>query len=385
MIRNRNRALDILRGVAIILVLFRHLPKYPDLEATPIGVVVAKITQIGWSGVDLFFVLSGFLISNILYKEFQETGKLNVLRFWIRRAFKIWPSYFAAYGLKEFCQFVSNFSHSRSAQLREMAGNILPNVFFVQNYCLDDSHQWTSSWSLAIEEHFYLILPPLLLLANKIDKGKRFQGLLPCAVLLCVAILAGRIWSAFNGETWQRLYRLTHCRADALAFGVILGYLAFYKPDVFMRIERRRKLLVGFFLAVLVLLAAFPIETNASISTVGFTLVYLAYGGLVVIAASNPDLGRNGRRTVAWLCSILSLIGVYSYTIYLVQAIIYNTPGLCLLRGATIAVLSCAFSPSWSDRIAFILLSLLGGILLSHLIERPFLRLRKRLYSSAPE
>src|ERR1043166_5890812 len=91
--QKRIHSLDFLRGLAVLLVLFRHLPN--DNTSG----VLHFIQAIGWTGVDLFFVLSGFLISGLLFTEFNRTGKLDVKRFWLRRGMKIWPSYFLTYGL----------------------------------------------------------------------------------------------------------------------------------------------------------------------------------------------------------------------------------------------------------------------------------------------
>ena len=79
---SRNQSLDVLRGIAILLVLGRHFNYFPLWR------------QAGWIGVDLFFVLSGFLISGLLFQEYKNTGKLDVRRFILCRGLKIWPSYY---------------------------------------------------------------------------------------------------------------------------------------------------------------------------------------------------------------------------------------------------------------------------------------------------
>src|ERR1700754_2595070 len=83
----RLRELDFLRGIAIILVLMRHIP------------LSSYTTNLGWIGVDLFFVLSGFLVSGLLFKEYMRYGKINPGRFLIQRGFKIYPIYFLTYPL----------------------------------------------------------------------------------------------------------------------------------------------------------------------------------------------------------------------------------------------------------------------------------------------
>src|SRR5215218_1223830 len=91
--RPRVISLDVLRGVAILLVLVRHMPGGAAASGA-----AAFFYQIGWTGVDLFFVLSGYLISGLLYAEADATGRVRVGRFWVRRGLRIWPAYFACYG-----------------------------------------------------------------------------------------------------------------------------------------------------------------------------------------------------------------------------------------------------------------------------------------------
>src|SRR3954452_19313690 len=87
----RNQALDLLRGIAVLLVVVSH---YSVALPHP-----SVLLETGWVGVDLFFVLSGFLISGLLFSEFEKTGTINLKRFWIRRGFKIYPPFYALIGL----------------------------------------------------------------------------------------------------------------------------------------------------------------------------------------------------------------------------------------------------------------------------------------------
>src|SRR6187402_2383755 len=93
----RNQGLDVLRGLAVLLVVFNHFEPatIPGmvLPSGMFGWAYWRVHGLGWSGVDCFFVLSGFLMSGLLFKELQETGKLRLGRFWTRRCFTILPSY----------------------------------------------------------------------------------------------------------------------------------------------------------------------------------------------------------------------------------------------------------------------------------------------------
>ncbi len=113
----RNIGLDFLRGIAIILVLFRHLE------------INKMMARTGWIGVDLFFVLSGFLVSGLLFKEYQKFSTVNLKRFFIRRGFKIYPSFYffiiSSFGL----------NYCLNHQLGDFdSGKLLSEVLFVQNY-----------------------------------------------------------------------------------------------------------------------------------------------------------------------------------------------------------------------------------------------------------
>ena len=116
--------------------------------------------MVGWTGVDLFFILSGFLIAGLLFKEIRSEGRLHVWRFWFRRGMKIWPCYFLVFGLWTAWNLI--YYHNRDdAAFHRHLETIVPNSFFFQNYNMSTS--WFAAWTLAIEEHFYLLLPVVLL------------------------------------------------------------------------------------------------------------------------------------------------------------------------------------------------------------------------------
>lgn len=132
----RISGLDFVRGVAVILVLFRH------------GTYECFIKDIGWAGVDLFFSMSGFLIASLVIKEYQATGSFDAKLFLIRRGFKIYPAFYVFL----ICSLLVNaIEHNLSYELRF----ILAEIFFLQSYL---PHVWTHTWSLAVEEHFYFAL-----------------------------------------------------------------------------------------------------------------------------------------------------------------------------------------------------------------------------------
>jgi peptidoglycan/LPS O-acetylase OafA/YrhL len=354
----RNYALDILRGLAVLLVVLRHIPlagKLPQPFRT--------VQPIGWVGVDLFFVLSGFLISSLLFEEQKRTGRLNVVRFWCRREMKIWPAYFVAFGIFTAGQLIA--TKSGPTYLR----NVLTNVVFIQNYITTNA-TWPASWSIAVEEHFYFALP-LLLLAL----GKR-RGLVPLLAIVCVATLAGRVLAVrmLDVKSTPLIYR-THFRVDALAFGVLIGYaFAFHRP-LLERVARFWPLLIIFPLPPLALVYFFPQQPNPGVLSYALTLLYLGFGGLVALAAVRPTFGTTGPRIFRLGASALAWAGIYSYTIYLANATLPRLFGYHWMH------------PFLGNRVPLVWLayfgaSLGGGFLLSHAVERPALVLRSRWFPS---
>lgn len=135
----RNKRLDILRGIAVLWVVLYH------------GELRNTIFNGGWAGVDLFFVLSGFLISGLLFAEYKKNGSIDFKRFFIRRALKIYPAFY-------FFLFVTFIAEAGLHHLRPM-GAFLSEILYVQNYA---PYIWPHTWSLAVEEHFYIALPLFL-------------------------------------------------------------------------------------------------------------------------------------------------------------------------------------------------------------------------------
>src|SRR5438874_883596 len=142
-LNSRNQSLDVLRGIAVLMVIFSHYFLTWDLGST-VGIVLGR-------GVDLFFVLSGYLISGLLFEDFKRTGTINLRRFWIRRGLKIYPAFYAMLG---FTVIVFRF-HAHG-----FPPGMWSELFFVQSYI---APIWPHTWSLAVEEHFYVALPLLLL------------------------------------------------------------------------------------------------------------------------------------------------------------------------------------------------------------------------------
>lgn len=224
---------------------------------------------------------------------------------------------------------------------------------FIQNYL--PGTQWPHSWSLAIEEQFYLSLPLLLWLLRK-----RLHYL-PLVISICViAILTLRAFA----PSWEQRYYFTHLRCDGLLFGVLLGYWKAYRPEFFQSLARHRYAMLS--IPVMLIIAGFfPYERDAMMSIFGFTGMYVAFGSMVLFAGATPEFGQ---KSIA--LRLLARLGVYSYTIYLAHSVVDSIFGYRIVP---------AFA---GQEVIFLIASVGLGILASRVIEQPMLRLRDQMLPS---
>jgi len=198
--------LDILRAIACVLVIISHSPTVPG------NTLMQALARGGWVGVDLFFVLSGFLVTSLLFREYLHNGHVCPGRFAIRRAMKIYPTFYVFLLVTTLCiawlaNDLSNISPAR----------ILSEIFFVQNYF---GSVLGHTWSLAVEEHFYIAVIVLVWICSRSSSGNPFRYWPRWVLVVCVVTLAMRISSA---QTMIRVPQGAHLRYDALAIGILLA------------------------------------------------------------------------------------------------------------------------------------------------------------------
>jgi peptidoglycan/LPS O-acetylase OafA/YrhL len=337
MLNQRNQSLDVLRCVAVLLVLGFHFPYY------------ALWSRIGWIGVDLFFVLSGFLISGLLFREYQQSGKLGVKRFLIRRGLKIYPSYY----LLIMTSVVVSFA-IHSPRLREYA---LVSAIFGQNYYQGLRYTMLShTWSIAIEEHFYVFLPLLLVALIKMRRSRDPFNWLPAFFIVLVVMCLFFRWKA---SQLAGIFQMTHMRIDSLFAGVTLGYLHHFRPLLFQKFTSNYALAAGILSCIP---AGFLDQDNRALQTIGLTGLLLGFSFIVawsVVRTPRTSVGRA-------VCVIAARIGFYSYSIYLWHTVV----GEALFHSGV------SFVKFWS----YVTTCVVVGIGMSHLLEIPYLRLRDRMF-----
>jgi peptidoglycan/LPS O-acetylase OafA/YrhL len=369
----RIKQLDVLRGLAILLVLGRH-PVFEPPDSGFWGTFGQVWKHVGWTGVDLFFVLSGFLIGGLLFNEFTRTSSLDIRRFLIRRAFRIWPGYIA---LLLFMLLVVPFYHPGGALFTnsERFVALAPHFLHLQNYL---GNVQLHTWSLAVEEHFYLFLPFLLFVLFRFSSSttRLFTLVTVAAATLAITCLALRLITAPHTPLTDLAWRLnpSHLRMDSLFFGVFLSAFYHLRPNEFSALASRRTLLVCVSLILMSPMLLLPIETSTFVSTWGYTLLYLGYGCLVVVAVSSGESKSAGSRAI-------ERVGISSYGIYLWHWHLSIAMGALLLP--TVAALPLSHGLRWALAMGvYVFVAFLFGELMEKMVGHPALRLRDRLFPS---
>ncbi len=340
--------LDALRALAVALVLGRHLRLCPD-SASPVFHFITSAWECGgWIGVDLFFVLSGFLVSGLIFREHAKNSGFRAGRFLIRRGFKIYPPFWLLIGYT----VVMRLRHPGGVPWAAIASELL----FVQNYF---PAFWNHTWSLAVEEHFYLLIAFAATVLVKLNPRRPFASIPFLFAIVAFGCLLLRLSN--TGEFTNKTHMFpSHLRLDSLTFGVLLAHLFHTHPTTFRAFAQRfRYALLA--CGCLTLSSAFVFPPHA-FAGFGFSALYLGSGCLLVASLGYTEEAPRPTKWLAWL-------GAHSYSIYLWH----------------MAVESYAqrIQGSWFYYFtAYIVGSLLVGIVMSKVVEVPALWLRDRWFPS---
>jgi peptidoglycan/LPS O-acetylase OafA/YrhL len=361
----RLRELDFLRGIAIILVLFRHEHLF-DFTS-----------KMGAFGVDLFFVLSGFLVSGLLFREYLKFGDIKPGLFLVRRGFKIYPVYYLFY--------IVHLSQKIIKRQFEVKG-FLSDMFFVQNYTWNWGYAFSPSWTLAVEEHFYFGFAMLLFLGlhyhwvnlNKVTSGKmsRFEWFVVLGMVGATALRVQANIEYPNRLAWNT--SMTHLRIDSLLAGVMVSYWYYFRREwLFRFFNTHRKLLLFVAFAFMSFTPFVERDTSFFVKTYGYVLLYIAFGILLwwflVEKQINQQLDRYLSKPVV---DNIGKIGVASYSIYYIHSFVNNTYNM-----VEVFVLHYSFP----QPITFFVtnaISIAVGIWMTNYVEKYFLAIRDRRYPS---
>ena len=353
MTRGNVFGLDLVRALAVAMVLFTHatflfVPLVRDLS------VFDPWWLPGQLGVELFFVLSGFLIGGILATE-AERGDLDVRQFWIRRWLRTLPNYYLFLVL--------------NLVLERYATGAWPHawryVFFWQNLAWPNPPFYPESWSLAIEEIFYLVAPLLILLAR--GRLGRWMRPVPLIVLGILAFTAVRVFYVLHGNPdWDAgVRKVTLVRLDAIAYGV----LAIVIVRRFPMSLRTTAIVAGIGLAGTVFCVwaclALPRDTSFFARTFLFNLIPLSFAAFLPIAARWKESGLPQFAELS-----VRKLALWSYALYVSHlGLLRVLLGPFGWKGST--PLACT-----AQSIAFAATAIVLAALVYRVYEGPLLRLR---------
>lgn len=373
----RNLQLDLLRGIAVVLVFGRHL-EIPRPDGL-LGHLSEVWFHVGWLGVDLFFVLSGFLIGGLLITELKRHGTLDIGRFLVRRGLKLYPLYIALLLYAAFVPALKAELTGGSA-LATLAGKgreLWPNLLFLQNYV--GTNPLGHTWTLAVEEHFYLTLPFAL---AALARANRVRWILPLSVAAVPAFLGVRLVSIWTGDPYSVGMGATHLRLDALLFGVGIRAWAEFFPAQFARTARYRIPLLFVGLLLWAPNVFVPPET-VFVRSVGLTANFLGSGAFLLAAfhTNGKNLGALGSLARP-LAAFGAWIGVYSYAIYL-----WHVTAIRILEREfgerLLAWVGGGSSLVWLTTTVVVCAgAVVAGVVATKLVEWPVLRMRDRYFPS---
>jgi peptidoglycan/LPS O-acetylase OafA/YrhL len=338
---DRISSVDIFRALAIIsVVLFHFNGQLPY----------------GYLGVDLFFVVSGLLVGGLLTKEFEKGNKIVLLRFFLQRGFKIWPSYYAFIffgSLLAFC-----FYHATAP------GEVIPvwdlkrYLFFYQNYTGFPIH-WSFDhvWSLCVEEHFYLLLPMLFIIIQYFNFPKpKIQVLFTFVILTIIAGIALKNFSYFFTNS-KDTYSATHNRIDALAWGVLLNLIIVRYGEKIRSLNFKLLTFASGFLIFIAALFFYVSYDNLLFEKIYFHSIVPISFFLMLLGAYYVDLSK---------LKPLRFIAYYSYNWYLWHPlfVIFITKNV----GNTV-----------SGLLIYLVTTFTIAVIATVLIEEPFLKRRKAI------
>jgi len=357
----RLPGLDLLRAIAVLWTMQFH-----GFIVGGLGEDWHWLERYGWMGVDLFFVLSGYLIGGQLLRPLARGESPSLRDFYLKRAFRIlpafwvvlaiyllWPGFREAPGMEPWWKF----------------------ALFVVNLDIDyaSNAAFSHAWSLCVEEHFYLLFPALALLLARKPSATKFW-------IACIVVLLGGIalrtgaWLHFDALQPQRawfvedIYYPTWNRLDGLLMGVMLATWQAYRPASWTRMAKHANAFALFGLAILALAFwLFRERTGLLGNSIGWPVLSLALA-LLVFAGAQPHglLGKRALPGAAWIAAI-------SFSLYLVHKPMYGVVQSRLgewLEGRGIVAYAVYGAAS-----------LLAAALLYYAVEKPFLRLRGRVLS----
>ncbi|MFC0168452.1 acyltransferase family protein [Pseudoduganella danionis] len=364
----RNAGLDTLRALAIALVFANHYMLFVSGAPT-----LGWFGEIGWSGVDLFFALSGYLIGNqilgAIRRGQQGSSRFSLGRFYARRLLRTLPNFYVVLAL---------FACWPYFRMDLVLPPLWQFLTFTQNIGLQPGTAFSHAWSLCVEEQFYFLLPALALLIAARRKSLLLAWLAVAGVLIAGMLIRSHLWTSYVAAApegsrvfYTLIYYSSLCRFDELVVGVALALLKNYHAALWLRLTAYGNwlLLAGGVARALVWSHFLEDHYGYAMTVYGYPLLAFSYALLLLAALSPGALLQKLRIPGA------GAIALWSYAIYLVHKT------LCMLLRAPLQ--AQGWEPDhWVTVLLMAAASVLAGFLLYQLVERPFMALRDRYVPS---
>jgi len=343
-------ALDGLRGIAILSVMFSHYILFAPAEGSIAGRIVVKLAHTGWAGVDLFFVLSGFLITGILA---DSRGKASYFRtFYMRRTLRIFPLYylflFLAFVVLPRLHFGEETPPASNAPWFVLYA---ANLFVARDGSFANVAGLGHLWSLAVEEQFYLVWPLVIFFLSP----RAAERAAVAAFFIALAVRCGMV---LTHTSTTAMFVLLPARFDALAAGGFIALRARNHGGVLGLVKPARIILAVSLIAIVAVAATAHADIrfeNPWRAAVLYSLLALFFGALLVLAVAARETALLGR---ALTSRVLSIFGRYSYGLYVLHGLappvlalfgLYAS-GLSSVAGAlgfATAAMAIAFAFAW--------------------------------------
>ena len=357
---SRLPCLDGWRCLSILLVLLNHSRQLSGYN--PAWDACVRWFPDGRFGVEVFFVISGFLITFLLFKEMEKTGTVCVKMFYVRRILRIIPVYLAF--------LVILFAICRFTVLKISFAHWLSLLIFTENYIKTEWVPYKHIWSLCVEEQFYLIWP--LIISMVLGKVKSFKKLL--LILLAPVLLAPlcRVSGYVHPESILFNKNSFFNACDSLAIGCLLSVFLGFHGVAIEKIVRKKSVIlvfIGVLLVMLPLVLTRLLKLGVLTVPFGVTCNAMGIALLILVSLIRPDLACF--RWLQWRPVVA--VGVISYSLYLWQQLFCTSAkdyGL-------------SFTPWFLSFPFWIFASACAAIISYNFIEKPFIRLKARIQSKA--
>jgi peptidoglycan/LPS O-acetylase OafA/YrhL len=362
---NQWQGLNILRGFGALMIVLHHanadviplLPKVPGAA----GFMIATTRNFGWSGIDLFFVLGGFLMANAFLRDSQKNSSIDVVSYWKARIKRIVPSYYVLLIVLAITGATGyiNFSDTRLA-----IQGIFIHFLFLNNYL--DQLPNGPMWYLAAMVQLYVFIPLLLIFVSRIRKSDIGSILPSVSIVVILIAVAWRCLTVISGAHEPNDFMLTHFRIDSVLLGMLALYLLRTKHPVIDKIASHpypSLALAALFLAPCIFLP----RTDPYMFSIGFTLLALGYSLLIIVFV------QQNFKFPTFLTVFLLALSTWSYNIYLWHYFIpriigYPYTWLQLQIQSAVNLISIQ---AIAQIFIFTVIAIIVGFIMTNLVEKP--------------